>query len=64
MAAKPFEKSSKLENTSRIPSKLKDLTKNLQCFGGYKPQLPYTKLPKNSLGISIVKKRVMGFRTT
>ena len=46
MAAKPFEKSSKLENTSRIPSKLKDLTKNLQCFGGYKPHLPYTKLPK------------------
>ena len=62
MAAKPFEKSSKLENTSRIPSKLKDLTKNLQCFGGYKPHLPYTKLPKkNSLGISIVKKGVMEF---
>ena len=50
MAAKPFEKSSKLENTSRIPSKLKDLTKNLQCFGGYKPQLPYTKLPKKQPG--------------
>ena len=50
MAAKPFEKSSKLENTSRIPSKLKDLTKNLQCFGGYKPHLPYTKMPKKQPG--------------
>ena len=49
MAAKPLEKSSQLENASWIPKKLKDLTKNPQCFGGYKPQFPYTK---NSLGIS------------
>ena len=41
--------------------KLKDLTKKPECFGGNKPQLPYTK---NSLGISSVKKGVMGFRTT
>ena len=57
MAAKPLEKSSQLENTSRIPKKLKDLTKNLSvseatCFS-YPPQ----NHPKNKPGGYPLSKR-------
>ena len=62
MAVKPLRK--KVHNW-KIPQgvlkKTQGFDKNPQCFGGYKPQLPYTK---DSLGISSVKKGVMGFQTT